>query len=235
MTIPNKSEDKSRQPRKELTLEMLAHLTLLNLSSYYLEANPEKSQEDFIQEFLNPIGNDDSATGDSFLEQFKHIQETDKSANLKHASMVISLAYCLQSMQAYKTNERELAWSYMADARYWCGVTLASKGIEDARQKTIVATKKDTSKNANEASHAKDRQVKEEAFKLAREKCPKNKKWPSRLAAAGKIESDVQEYAEKIKNPLSKTRAKATISGWLREMPDAASLFEKVERQRKPK
>lgn len=219
--------EKDSPSRRKIGLSDLGPITLSNLASFYLHSRPEKNEQDFMQEIVVPMWNNDSTSGENLLEEIKAIQEKDKTANMQFASMLISCAFCVQSMKALKGNDRELAWSYMADARYWCGVVLSSKGIEVARSKTIVATRKNLASIAAKGKFIK--KVKEEAFRLAKEKRPKTNGWRSRRHAAETIEKEVYAFAVAEKINFSEKRAFKTIYEWLREMPDAALLFPKKQ------
>lgn len=192
----------------------------MKLSSYYLLITPGKTDSDFIDEVIIPVGNDSTMSGESYFEK------TRTNGADQYSTMLISYAYCLQSMKARNVGDRELAWSYMADALYWCGATLASKGIEDGRKRTITETKKGMSQKANSARHEKNRQIKELAFKLARENCPALNGWFSRRQAAKAIAQEIKKFADEIGNPLSNAQAEKTIYDWLGKMPEAKSLFQ---------
>lgn len=219
--------DKNSASREEPgRLDSLAELTLNELSSFYFHSNPEKNEDAFTKEFFIPMLGKNSLSGDSCLEIFESINAEDKSANLKYAPMVISCAYCVQAIKELERNQRELAWFYVAEARYWCGVVRASVGIEESRDKTIKATRKNTAQKGGKAlAESKYKEIKDEVFKLAREKRPEKNGWRSRLHAAKDIKIDVLKFACEKKLTLSEEQAETTIYGWLKKMPDAASLF----------
>lgn len=115
----------SHPARYELTLEKLGHENLQNLTDFYLSCHPEKNQQDFIEEYLDPMEALDFANDDSFLEQLEDILKNDKSAKIPYDPIVLSCAFYFQTKKNLAKENRELAWSHMAQARYWCGVAIS--------------------------------------------------------------------------------------------------------------
>lgn len=70
--------------------------------------------------------------------------------------------------------------------------------------------------------------IKEEAYRLAREKVPPSGQWQSRLSAARAIRPGVKAFAESIGKPLPGTDEailKTIYMVWLPKMPEADVLF----------
>jgi|GEM_PF-2394316 len=218
---------------KPPTLEEFGLRTLTRLAGFYLDANPEKNEKNFEDEFINSMLADDNLSADNILSDVNKSIASNKPLNLKFAPIILSCAYCVQAIKAHKKNERELAWAYMVDANYWCGVTLAGQGLEAAREHTIHATRKYTAQKGGTARADKFKDLKEEVFKLARDKRPPEKGWRSRLAATNSIKAAVLAIAEEKKCALSAQQVEKTIYGWLKEMPDAKALFQhtKLDKQ----
>jgi hypothetical protein len=220
--------DKHRPSNEDLTLENMGQAVLATLSDYYVSSNPENKAENFIPGILNPIEQNENATGENILQDFKNRIEAGTPTNLQYASMLIGCAYCMQSSRALLKKEREHAWYYMAEARYWCGVMLASTGIEEASKNAFKAARKHIPQKGGKArAELLYRDIKEVTFKLAREKYPPGRGWKSRREAALAIKEEVVEYSKTELEPLSPDQAFDTIYGWLAKMPDAASLFPK--------
>ncbi len=213
--------------RDKMTLEFFGDITLLNLGSFYLHDQLGKNKDSFLKEIFEPMASNPDTSGEGYFNLMVSKQENDKSASLKYAAMLISCAYVVEAGRARERNDRECAWSYMADARYWCGVAISSKGLEKAKAETISATQKNTSRKANEASKLSNKKSKEEAFRLITEKWEHGKRWTTSRRAAGEIMKDVQVFAETLGKRYTNTQAQTTISGWLKEMPNAKSLFPK--------
>jgi len=99
-------------------------------------------KDSFFKEIYEPMASDPDTSGENCFKDTLSLNDRDKSVNLKYAAMLISCAYVIDVQKALQRNDRECAWSYMADARYWCAVTLSGKGLDQARAKTITATRK---------------------------------------------------------------------------------------------
>ncbi|WP_137173520.1 hypothetical protein [Massilia sp. HP4] len=122
--------------------------TLGELAHFHAHLEPGKAADAFASEFFHPMSADPSVSGERFRAEFVSVLESGAQADLRFAAMTIACAYCVDVSRLLARGMRELAWQNMSDARYWCGVTLASRGIEDARSATISATRKHTSDKA---------------------------------------------------------------------------------------
>jgi hypothetical protein len=212
----------------ELLINEVRVQTLGELAHFYAHLEPDKASDAFATEFFYPMSADPSISGERFRAEFVSVLESGAPADLRFAAMTIACAYCVDVSRYLATGNRESAWQSMSEARYWCGVTLASRGIEDARSATIHATRKYTGRKAA-AKRVDDRlaETKNEAFRLARTECPSGR-WKSRRAAALAIKEKVIEFSAKAgRQKLANTDsgAQQTIYDWLAEMPDAADLF----------
>lgn len=213
----------------EKTLGFLMAETLVNLEECYITLNPEMKGEDFIKEFITPIISLEIATGDVILEEmntrYKEVQENGTPGSFKNGPLLISTAYCLQAGKQLNLNNREFAWAYMAQAKYWHGVVRAALGIEVARTKTIHATRSATARKGAEGRTQQYVVVKEEAFRLVREMAPGGGLWQSAAQAALTIKDRVLKFAIDKGRPLATSSPEDRIAEWLGEMPDAAELF----------
>ena len=219
--------ESQRPKRAELTLERFIDITFSNLCVFYIQENPGETSDDFREKCLKPLISADNISGDDCTEFIKKIQKEDDKANLKFGPFFISMAYCIQAKRELDNKNRENAWSYMVDARYYCGVTIASKGIEKARINTIIATRKDTASRGGEARANKFQEIINEAYRLENEMRPQLNGWKSRSQAAKAILPKVQLYAAAMNLRLSPDQAKETIYKWLKQMPNATSIFPK--------
>lgn len=199
------------------------------LAHYYWQLEPDKGRDGFATEFFRPMSADASINGEQFRAEIVRVAESGTPVDLRFAAMTTACAYCVDVSRLLAQGERELAWLSMSEARYWCGVTLASRGVETARLATITATRKATAKKGGNTRARKLEIVKQEAFRLAREMGPKTTGWRSRLHAAGDIKDSVMAFSNgPDRHKLTATGAAATIYDWLSEMPDADALFPKV-------
>lgn len=203
--------------------------TLGELAHYYWQLEPDKGRDGFAIEFFRPMSADASINGEQFRAEIVRVAESGTPMDLRFAAMTTACAYCVDVSRLLAQGERELAWWSMSEARYWCGVTLASRGLEAARLTTIMATKKARAKEGGDERAKKLEIVKQEAFRLAREMEPKTIGWRSRLHAAGDIKDRVIAFSRGPgRFDLKGTGAADTIYGWLAKMPDADVLFPKV-------
>ncbi|NUA25992.1 hypothetical protein [Cupriavidus basilensis] len=222
-----------RRPlRSELNLEKFAHLTLQNLANCYAHLKPGADDNAFINEILNIVGTlDDPAIEEPVAIVMSVVSEEDRTkgpgwvTKSPYGSVVVSCAYCLRALRAMHARNMELAWSYMADARYWCGVAISSKGINEARESTITLT---LIKKAKAGAAGRDKtfeSIRQHAYKLAKDMRPPEKGWQSRAHAVKTIQGAVVQFTKDEGLKLSKANAEKTIDGWLARMPDAADLF----------
>lgn len=202
--------------------------TLAELAHFYTHLEPGKPNGAFATEFYYPMSRDPSTSGERFRAEFVRVLESGAAANLKFAAMTIACAYCVEVSRYLSCGRLEGAWLSMSEARYWCGVTLASRGLEEARAATISATRRNTSKTAADKRVEEQlAETKEEAFRLVRELCPQQL-WKSRREAMFKIKDRVIAFSSvNGRQRLVDTDSGGwkTICEWLAEMPDAQKLF----------
>lgn len=210
--------------KDELSFELFEKKTQTILTNFYTYTRPEKNEDDFIADILMPMLNDESTSGRKCIELINSALVADKSSSLKYGAMLVSCAYCVEARRELAC-DRERAWWFMAEAAYWSGVVWASEGTEEAREKTITATKKSTGKNANDVRNKPYLKMQEEAFRLIRENVQKGIPWTTSRKAALKITPAVQAIALTLGKRLEPTAAQTTITGWLKKMPEAASIF----------
>lgn len=218
-----------------LLINELRAQTLGELAHFFWQLEPEKGQDGFATEFFHPMSADPSINGERFRAEFVKVAESGEPVDLRFAAMTIACAYCVDATRLLTQGERELAWWSMSEARYWCGVTLASRGVEPARLETIAATRKATGKKAAIAGVSQRlAATKEEAFRLARELRPHENGWRSRRQAMFAIKDRVVAFSgQEGRQKLTETGAEKTIYGWLAEMPDADILFPKSDQVEK--
>lgn len=203
--------------------------TLGELAHFYAHLEPSKGADAFAIEYFHPMIADPSISGPRFRAEFVSVLESGAPADLRLAAMIIACAYCVDVSRLLSKEKRELAWQSMSEARYWCGVTLASRGLDEARSATISATRKHTGKKAA-AKRIEDQfaETKNKAFQLTRELCPSGR-WQSRRQATLAIKDKVIAFSnESGRQKLAPTDSggQKTIYGWLAEMPDAQQYFQ---------
>lgn len=219
----------NRPLRSELTLVKFVDITIANLANYFISLNPQKKERDFLEEILNVVWCADDASKEVPIEIVSAvIDDPDNAAKSPLSTMILSCVYCARAMKAYERGESDTAWSYMADARFWCGAMLSNKSVDKEYANTVIQTGKDHARSGGIAK-AKKKYEKTiaEAHRLAREKRPQQNGWRSRSQAARAIKDDILKFSETEKNakPLKTTQIMKTLDDWLRKMPDATALF----------
>ena len=169
----------------------------------------------------------DGALGGDCVEREMNQLHSNSPLELKKfgpfAPLIVSCAYCCEASRSLKANNRELAWSLIADAQYWCGVSMANKAVPLAIEKTIKESRTGTARVGGNKRAERFQPIKDEAYRLCKEKCP-SKGWHSVKQAADTIAEEVDNFSRGLKIPMS-SRLNITIADWLRVMPDAENIF----------
>jgi len=224
--------------RSRLGFEERCLASLRGLSDYYGSIREGKAFEDFMEEVFAIInGNDDPSIDDPYAIVRLFVSPTDPtqpSASIggHYAAMIVSCTYIRRAMVAAEAGDAEQGWIYLAEASFWCGVTLAEKGIDQAYHQTITDTKRTQAALGAKKRLEKFRPVIEFTYQRAREMRPASKGWQSRNQAVQTIKDDVLAFAKTSQITLSDEQAGKTIDGWLSKMPDAAQLFPKKKSSR---
>lgn len=96
------------------------------------------------------------------------------------------------AFRAYRVREGglvERAWSYMADASFWCGVARTGSSMDT----TLVKERKDQAAKGGEKRNEGNNELREYALQIARQY---KKSWPSRSMAANFFLKNINDYAE---------------------------------------
>ena len=132
-------------------------------------------------------------------------------------------AYCFEASLALKLNNRERAWSSIVDARYISGQISVTPAFTKLRMSAAKEGRQEVARKGGKKKAELYQPVKDEAYRLCREKCPSNG-WRSMSHAAKSISSEVYEFSKRHK-VLAKDRLHITIAEWFKEMPDFESIF----------
>ncbi|CAJ6821581.1 Uncharacterised protein [Burkholderia pseudomallei] len=258
-----------RIARATLGLEDRLQLIEANLVVYYEEIRSDFAVGDLVTDILAPIDVWDDPSIDEpaeIIRQFVQWEARTWSAEQLTGSpmsaLVVTATYCCRARDVLKDDYREaaagqpkgryreLAWVYLAEASFWCGVMLAGKGIDKAYRETVAevtaevaadVTMQAKKKNAEGGlKTAKLRQPAiDYAYKLVREEgADLGTLGVSPNKAALAITELVLKFAEHHKIELSRERADKTIADWLRKMPDAKDYLDMSksrEQQRMPR
>lgn len=122
------------------------------------------------------------------------------------SAMKIACAYTVQAENALKNNERDLAWAYLFDARYWVGMMIAGQRSTLDVHRAVSITRMNTPKRegakGGNTKASKLSPLIELAYELVRTRMPKNGKWKSINFAANGIANDIFKEALKIDNEI---------------------------------
>lgn len=223
--------DLAAQKLHPYSLRDLMVLTVQNLYVAYTVAVKDIPGDVFIENVLKPLERLDSNETDQPLEillQYATDEEkakgTDAIARSPVSPILLSATYYFRAMHARGNSESDAAWSYLADARYWCGVAMAGKGLESALQQAAGGLKRDMAAAGAKGRSGKYQPLRDLAFDFARNNAPASG-WRSRNHAVQSVKSKVLAEAKSLGIELSAENIDKTIHGWLSSMPDATQLF----------
>lgn len=227
--------------RRERDLKWYLDVTVSNLGNCYMRLKPGTGAEDFIHEILKVVAtNDDPSIEEPFEIVMSCVSDEDRAKGLDwiarspYGSIIVGAAYYLRANRAWRAGETGLAWSLMADARYWAGVAISSKGIRDAREQTIVMVGRE---KGVVGATSKDKKlfepIRQFAYKMVWKRKPPQNGWRSRSHAVTAIKSVVLRFARRKGVRMSDEHAGKTIDGWLAKMPGATELFPKKKNAKK--
>lgn len=237
--MTNTSPD--RPARHELDLERFVALTLGNLSNCYVALQEGRQLADFIPGILNVVGAKDDPSIETpveiimqFVSEADRVKGADWIASSPNGPVIVSCAYCLRALRAMKSGDTNLAWSFMADARYWCGVAVSGKGINEAREMAGVEIKSEIGLRGAVGRNRAFEPIRQFAYSKVVDMRPPQNGWLSRAQAVKAIKNDTLHFAEQKGIPMSKAQAETTIDKWLKEMPDADVFFPNKKGVKKP-
>ena len=197
------------------------------------------SFEDFARDILAPIcGNDDPAVEDAYEIILQFVSEDDRKKGKEHvsrtksAAIIVAAAYLNRSRLAHIDGNLDLAWSYIADARYWNGVASASRGIDSAFRQTVSETKRGVATKGAQARAQSYDVLAQFAQHQARTRAPENGGWQSRNQAVQSVKGIVLARAKEVNVRLSENQADKTIDKWLARMPDSERFFSKKTKKK---
>ncbi|MGG1946818.1 hypothetical protein AB1286_18715 [Trinickia sp. NRRL B-1857] len=237
--------------REQLGLQFYINRVLNSLEACYMQQKLGAEREDLLKEIVGVIfDRDDSRIEEPYDIIMLYVSDADKKkgrhwlAKSPYAAIIVSCAYWVRCVRASSNGDTELAWSYMADARYWCGVAICGTGLNELQERTIDSTREKASTDALRAkgksgAEARDRAygpIREYAYQLAREKLPASG-WRSRSHAVQAVKTDVLAFSEGREDlpKLSRDGVGKTLDNWLRDMPDASILFPSKKAKGTPK
>lgn len=234
-----------RPPRDWPQFEWYIAHTLDELATCYTRQKPQAGPKEFFTEIYQPVAQRDDGRVEEPADMLMLVaSESDKLkgpdwlTKSPYGAIIVSCMFCVRAGAAFRAKNMELAWSYMADARYWAGVSMSSTSIRIAREQTIRTT---TEKASAEALSEKARSggtgrnmtyepLRQYAYQLVTEserRPPTG--WKSRAQAADEITKAIKRHcnAPGYSGPkLTEGKgALQTVERWLAGMPDASTHF----------
>lgn len=209
---------------KDETLDGYLKSILKKNEAYLKKINPGVDLNVLYDQLFKPIL-DDEIDGDLLtnIDLLMDDSLLDERFIINHPSLVL-LAYCNQAMKAQEKGEIDVAWKFLIEASYWLGMVNATSVMPAIHEVVAKTARSETAKKAGDARAQKYENCKEEAFRLVRERKPKNG-WPSFRKAAIEIQKDVIEFSKQKGRQMSVLQAEKTISGWLGELKGEEGLF----------
>lgn len=225
--------DLTAQKLHPYSLNELMVLTVQHLYVAYTLAVEDIPGEVFIEKVLTPLPRLDSGETDRPLEILLQYatdeakaKGNDAIARAPVSPILLSATYYFRAAHARDNKQPDAAWSYLAEARYWCGIAMAGKGLETALQQAAGGLKRDMAAAGAKGRSGKFQPLRDLAFDFSRNNAPPNG-WRSRNHAVQSVKSRVQDQARTLGIELSAVNIDKTIHGWLSSMPDATQLFSK--------
>jgi len=202
-------------------------MSFWEMSFFYSEVIEAKTYEDFLHDIVHPMEVLEELNGEDVMDERKKTHTDPPHPTAVFDGMYVACAYALQAKKAVDRAERELAWSYLADARFWCGTLVAARSVKTVAPSLIVQSRKLNGAKGGfkNGGNKKMALVKAEAHRLAIEMKPPLNGWKSKHHAATTIKSKVIDFSKSIDSEMSAERAVKTITEWLSAMPNRAQLF----------
>ncbi|MCZ8218866.1 MAG: hypothetical protein O9337_05560 [Acidovorax sp.] len=209
---------------KDETLDGYLKSIIKKNEAYLKKINPGVDINVLYDQLFKPFL-DDEIDGDLLTNIELLMDDTlpDERFIINHPSLVL-FAYCNQAMKAQEKGEIDVAWKFLIEASYWLGMVNATSVMPAIQEVVAKTARSENAKKAGDARAQKYEILKEEAFRLVREKKPKNG-WKSRLQATLNVLDDVIAFSKEKERPMSEQQAQKTIYGWLGDLKDEEGLF----------
>lgn len=218
--------------RSQFDIRRSVEVVFANLAYCYKNLKPKSELRDFIPDILNIVALRDDPIIDGTLEiltQFFSPEDQQKAqeviARTPIGPVILSCTYNLRALKAINADSRELAWSYLSEAKYWCGVAVSNKDINEILKTNLLNnTPYAAGGNGRADVYARYRMY---AYELVRLKKP-SLGWKSRADAASKIKESVdRKFDQENPNYKKKGISERKIHEWIMDMPEADQLFRK--------
>jgi hypothetical protein len=217
-----------RNPHRDHTPTTFAVETIQELREHYFRIFRDKVGDAFERHILERVYRLDEASIDEPSDMAARF--VDGPDDVWLGPMYISCAYCLRAISADSGGDVSVAWTYVADGQYWCGMTYMLRNLDALQDQFVAEVIEERARRGGTKSSHRFKATKETAFRLASEMRPKGRDWPSRKNAMESIWPEVLKFSLKTKHPLTETSGPDTVYRWLAEMPMFATrAFSKAD------
>lgn len=237
--------------RSERNIEWHLKTTSLTLVTCYKmlkhdepAGNFIKAIQTFVETILDPSIESPWEIIMQFFAGIANMKSVDEIARSAIGPVIVGSVHVVRARRAMESNDLDLAWSYIADARHWCGISVCDRDVEiglpqvinTEREKASAETLTSQGKAGVEAQEVVRERLRAYVYEEARRR---EDRWESRTHAVRVIskkainfvhEEQAKAQSEGRKSQLPKIRGslanfERTVDSWLRGMPDALSLF----------
>jgi hypothetical protein len=187
-------------PRHERTPETEVDILLSNLSALYSEIHPDAPPYEFIDTYFKDCYENDYTSGDILAEMVNRTSpaSTEGIGKVSElAALVVSCAYCCEALKAWERGCVNEAWTFIVDARFWCGIPLSRRvgRFLEREDKEILSKLRDIASNAkHEKYFARQERFVDEMYA--------SRPWKNKTQAAKEINAKLELYIEKEKLPV---------------------------------
>lgn len=203
------------------------HTNILSELLNALAASAPEADRNILRWLVYHRGPLGDLTGDQMGQHWR--AENNGKLDLPHMALIAS-AYCADAQKAM--DEGEAAWFYLMEAQHHLGMCRAAKAWRgQSEQVRELVAREARSANASKSGSTNANvwhRVRDEAYRLIRERTHGGARWASRAEAARAIGAEVQAYLATLqtgKRFSTESERDVKISSWLRYMPEAAELF----------
>lgn len=134
--------------------------------------------------------------------------------------ILVACAYCAHARREHIENRKKLAWTYLAEAKYYAGAALYAKalevawaGLEESTARIAIAKMKS---KGGEAKNAGWKTIENEAVRLIKNLGEQGQKWTTERKMAASIKSELWPFASIAVPEISEKRYIQTISNRLK-------------------
>lgn len=198
---------------------------------YYLEFEPGTTQEQFRAQFVDPIRTSGPQAGERLLAELLKVSKSSELFDATYAPMLIALGFGAQAVFEDDRGEHELGLFSLMQAKYWCGVMWASRGVREARVKTVSTMHRRIAKKAGANRYSR---VRARAQEIAIRKFSDGPLLKASEAAKQMLHELHKFAAENGLKPVGGKRdgtddGQKTVENWLRKWADEGLI--KLRRQ----